>query len=60
MSYKLSFQLSPCCLFFHRQGYLKRCREYVGKLFTEDQLEVIFSNVEQVYEFQRDFLSELR
>ncbi len=40
------------------QGYLKRCREY-NKLFDEEQIEVIFSNINQVYSFQKDFLKEL-
>jgi len=43
---------------FSLQGYLKQCREN-NKLFNEEQIEVIFSNVEQIYNFQRDFLKEL-
>lgn len=38
---------------------MKRCREY-NKLFDADQIEVIFSNVEEVYKFQKDFLKELK
>ena len=37
---------------------MKRCREY-NKLFDEEQIEVIFSNIDQVYQFQKDFLREL-
>lgn len=40
------------------QGYLKRCREY-NKLFDEEQIEIIFSNIDQVFNFQKDFLRDL-
>lgn len=40
------------------QGYLKRCLEY-NTLFDEEQIEVIFSNIDKVYDFQKDFLREL-
>ena len=40
------------------QGYLTRCREY-NKLFDKEQIETIFSNIEEVFRFQKDFLSEL-
>ena len=40
------------------QGYLKRCIEY-SKLFDTERVETIFSNIEQIYNFQRDFLKEL-
>ena len=42
----------------HIKGYLKPCREY-SQLFDKEKVEVIFSNVEQIYLFQRDFLREL-
>lgn len=37
---------------------MTRCREY-NKLFNEEQIDIIFSNIEQVFKFQRDFLKEL-
>ena len=40
------------------QGFLKKCRENT-KLFDHQKIETVFSNVEQVYAFQRDFLREL-
>lgn len=43
---------------FCLQGFLKRCREY-NKLFDDEQIDLIFSNIEQVYALQRDFLQEL-
>lgn len=45
--------------FVSLQGYLMRCREY-NKLFNNEQVEIVFSNVEEVYRFQRDFLQELQ
>jgi hypothetical protein len=41
------------------QGYLKRCLEY-NTLFDQEQIEVIFSNVDKIYDFQKDFLRELK
>lgn len=40
------------------QGFLKRCREY-NKLFDDEQIDLIFSNIEQVYDLQKDVLQEL-
>ena len=40
------------------QGFLKKCRENT-KLFDHQKIETVFSNVEQVYLFQRDFLRDL-
>ena len=40
------------------QGFLKRCRDY-STLFDSEKVETIFSNVEEIYRFQRDFLREL-
>lgn len=40
------------------QGYVKRCRGY-NKLFDEEKVDTIFSNVEAIYNFQKDFLREL-
>lgn len=37
---------------------MKRCLEY-NTLFDEERIEVIFSNVDKVYDFQKDFLREL-
>ena len=37
---------------------MKRCREY-NTLFDAEKVETIFSNIERIYEFQRDFLKEL-
>lgn len=37
---------------------MKRCRDY-GTLFDNDEIDVIFSNIEEVYSFQKDFLKEL-
>ena len=42
----------------HTQGYVKRCKGY-NKLFDDDKCDTIFSNVEQIYSFQKDFLREL-
>ena len=42
----------------HTQGYVKQCRKY-NKLFDEEKVETIFSNVEAIYSFQKDFLREL-
>ena len=41
------------------QGFLKRCREF-DKLFDDERIEVIFSNIEEVFKFQRDFYHELQ
>ena len=40
------------------QGFLNRCRDY-STLFDDEKVEIIFSNVEEIYRFQRDFLREL-
>lgn len=40
------------------QGFLNRCRDY-STLFDSEKVETIFSNVEEIYRFQRDFLREL-
>ena len=40
------------------QGFLNRCRDY-STLFDREKVEIIFSNVEEIYRFQRDFLREL-
>ena len=40
------------------QGFLYRCRDY-STLFDGEKVETIFSNVEEIYRFQRDFLREL-
>lgn len=40
------------------QGFLSRCRDY-STLFNAAKVETIFSNIEEIYKFQRDFLREL-
>lgn len=37
---------------------MKRCKGY-NKLFDDEKCETIFSNVEEIYTFQKDFLREL-
>lgn len=51
--------LSFCvCVYYYLKGFLKRCRDY-GTLFDNEEIDVIFSNIEEVYSFQKDFLKEL-
>ena len=40
------------------QGYLHPCQQH-KKLFASEQTETIFSNIEDIYQFQVKFLSEL-
>lgn len=40
------------------QGYIRQCRKHPD-MFTELQLKTIFSNIEDIYKFQRQFLREL-
>lgn len=42
----------------HLQGYLTKVRE--DNLFTNEDADVIFSNIEQLYEFHKEFLQELK
>uniref|UniRef100_A0AAX7UWM8 Spermatogenesis associated 13 n=1 Tax=Astatotilapia calliptera TaxID=8154 RepID=A0AAX7UWM8_ASTCA len=40
------------------RGYIRQCRKHPD-MFTELQLKTIFSNIEDIYKFQRQFLREL-
>lgn len=43
---------------FLLQGYLRQCRKRVD-MFNDDQLKVIFGNIEDIYRFQMGFVRDL-
>lgn len=47
--------LRKACVF---QGYIRQCRKHPD-MFTEQQLKIIFSNIGDIYLFQRQFLRDL-
>ncbi|XP_056155008.1 spermatogenesis-associated protein 13 isoform X2 [Lampris incognitus] len=40
------------------EGYIRQCRKHLN-MFTEPQLRTIFSNIDDIYKFQRQFLRDL-
>ncbi|KAG8009454.1 Spermatogenesis-associated protein 13 [Nibea albiflora] len=40
------------------EGYIRQCRKHPD-MFTELQLKTIFSNIEDIYKFQRQFIRDL-
>lgn len=54
----LKLLLALLCIKHLFQGYIRQCRKYPG-MFTELQLKTIFSNIEDIYKFQRQFLKDL-
>lgn len=54
------YQRRPCCNLglVLLQGYLRQCRKRVD-MFNDDQLKVIFGNIEDIYRFQMGFVRDL-
>jgi len=40
------------------QGYLTRCRNRPD-MFSDEQISLIFGNIEEIYQFQKRFATEL-
>lgn len=50
--------VEPVLMAAFSQGYIRQCRKHPD-MFTELQLKTIFSNIEDIYKFQRQFVKDL-